>query len=477
MTVTSFGSVGISGGAKLDVSNPSGLGSGGSVFIRSGMLSIDASEINADNYGAEPGGQVLLRGDQSVLLGGGNFRDANIHADVYGGGQGASVAINSAGDITLNSAFVSSNVSSIGGHIGSGNGGSLTISAGSSVRSLTGGLITTISLNGATGNAGNIVVTANQDVSLGSTDIGADTFSSGNAGNVSVEAGRSVSVGSGGIGAVTLGAGNGGTVSVRAGTSISLDGGTIGSQTLGNANAGGVIVTAPTVSITHFGSISAVAETPMQGGGGAAGTITVNSSDLFIGYGGTISTSAEGHVGVGGDVVVNLAGQLLIDGSTQQPLASPVQTGIFSTASVGSGHGGQITVHAGDIALTDGGAISTSTIGAGSAGSVSVVSSRDLVIRGIRAGQISGISSDADAASAAAHAPPGSGNAGLVSVTAGNLEVSAGAGISAKTVTQGAAGEVVVSAGYIRLSGGRLLPRVRPEPAMAAVCRSPRKGR
>ena len=63
LTVTSFGPVAISGGSTLDVSDPTNLGSGGSVFIRSGALTIDASEIDADNYGSGSGGTLALRGD------------------------------------------------------------------------------------------------------------------------------------------------------------------------------------------------------------------------------------------------------------------------------------------------------------------------------------------------------------------------------------------------------------------------------
>ncbi len=55
LTVTSFGPVGIAGGSTLDVSNKSNPAGGGSVFIRSGALTIDASQINADNYGSGPG--------------------------------------------------------------------------------------------------------------------------------------------------------------------------------------------------------------------------------------------------------------------------------------------------------------------------------------------------------------------------------------------------------------------------------------
>src|SRR5262249_22622635 len=54
-TVTSFGPVDIKGGSTLNVSDPKNLSSGGSVYIRSGTLTIDASNINLDNYGSGAG--------------------------------------------------------------------------------------------------------------------------------------------------------------------------------------------------------------------------------------------------------------------------------------------------------------------------------------------------------------------------------------------------------------------------------------
>ncbi len=60
LTVTNFGPVDIKGGSKLDVGNPGSLGAGGSVFVHAGALTIDASEVSADNYGSEPGGGARL---------------------------------------------------------------------------------------------------------------------------------------------------------------------------------------------------------------------------------------------------------------------------------------------------------------------------------------------------------------------------------------------------------------------------------
>jgi len=102
LTVTSFGPVAVKGGSTLDVSDPSGLASGGSVFIRSRALGINASEINADNYGSSPGGILTLRGDRRVALTNGT----SVHAAALGGGKGADAVITSAGNVLLDNSEV-----------------------------------------------------------------------------------------------------------------------------------------------------------------------------------------------------------------------------------------------------------------------------------------------------------------------------------------------------------------------------------
>ena len=67
LTVASFGSVDIEDGSTLDAGNPNRLGPGGSVFIHAGALTINASEIGADNYGSGAGGVIMLRGERRSL--------------------------------------------------------------------------------------------------------------------------------------------------------------------------------------------------------------------------------------------------------------------------------------------------------------------------------------------------------------------------------------------------------------------------
>jgi filamentous hemagglutinin family protein len=125
LTVTSFGQVDIksSGSTRslLTASTLSGPGSGGSVFILSGALTIDASTIAANNSGSGPGGQLVPRGDNQVTLTNGT----SVQASALGSGSGAEVTV-SAGKLTLSNDAQFSDLAQA-----NGNGGPITINAGS----------------------------------------------------------------------------------------------------------------------------------------------------------------------------------------------------------------------------------------------------------------------------------------------------------------------------------------------------------
>ena len=66
--MASLGAIDIDASSLLDVSNQGGLATGGSVFVNAGTLMVNASIINADNYGSGSGGTVALRGDRTLML-------------------------------------------------------------------------------------------------------------------------------------------------------------------------------------------------------------------------------------------------------------------------------------------------------------------------------------------------------------------------------------------------------------------------
>src|SRR5215469_10026709 len=150
LTVTSFGPVAVKGGSTLNVSDPNNLGSGGSVFIRSGALTIDASNINADNYGSGAGGKLVLRGDNRLALTDG----ASVHSFAQASGSGTAVILRSAtgGTLTADNSIVAV------GSNAAGNSGKLVV-RGDQVSLTDGAQINSTALS--TGNGGAIAIKAN----------------------------------------------------------------------------------------------------------------------------------------------------------------------------------------------------------------------------------------------------------------------------------------------------------------------------
>ena len=92
------------------------------MFIHSGALTIDASEINGDNYGPGAGGVLSLRGDNQITL----SNSANVHAVAMRSGNGGDVMLSTAssGVILVDAATVLTDSR------GLGSGGSITVVAG-----------------------------------------------------------------------------------------------------------------------------------------------------------------------------------------------------------------------------------------------------------------------------------------------------------------------------------------------------------
>src|SRR5271166_2622635 len=448
-TVTSFGPVAVKGGSTLDVSDSKNLRSGGSVFIRAGALTVDASEINADNYGSGSGGVLSLRGDSQITLSNG----ANVHAVAMGSGNGADVLLSTAtsGVILADAATVLTDT------MGSGNSGSITIIAGQ--LTLQNGTNVLAQTSGS-GSGGDVTVSVGGSLTVASgASLGTIAFADGNAGNVSVTAAGpltiDMSVGAAaslfqGIASQTTGTGNAGNVTVTAGTLSMVNNGEIFSATGASGNAGDVSVTAfDKLTIDGSGGDPAASPTGIfseaVAGSGAAGTLSVMARTLSIVNNGEISsdTFASGNAG---NLTVAVSGQLTIDGSGGNPEAHAA-TAIFSQAELGSsGAAGIVRVSAGTLSIVNSGEIAASTFASGNAGSVAVAVSGQLTIDGsgenLAVGR-TGIFSQAN--------PGSSGAAGSVSVSAGTLVVANDGVISSRTLGFGNGGSVLVAVGNLAI--------------------------
>src|SRR6266446_3670712 len=185
LTVTSFGPVDIKGSSTLDVSDPQNLGSGGSVFIRAGALTIEASEINADNYGSGPGGVLSLRADSQITL----SNAARVHAIAQASGPGGDIVIRTSpgGSVSVDSSVVAV------GSLAAGDSGQLSVATGQ--LSLTNGAALQSDAQGS-GSGGPITISAGSVVLDGgpaldsSTGIFSTTSDVGTGGSITIVAGQ-----------------------------------------------------------------------------------------------------------------------------------------------------------------------------------------------------------------------------------------------------------------------------------------------
>jgi filamentous hemagglutinin family protein len=452
-TVTSFGPVAVTGGSTLDVSDPTNLGSGGSVFIRAGSLSIDASEVNADNYGSGSGAVLSLRGDNQITLSNG----ANVHAVAMGSGNGADVLLSTAtsGVILADAATVLTDT------MGSGNSGSITIIAGQ--LTLQNGT-NVLAQNSGSGSGGDVTVSAGGSLTLNSgASLGTVGFADGNAGNVSVTAAGPItidmSVGAAaslfqGIASQTLGTGRAGNTTVTAGTISITSNGEIESATSAFGQAGDVSVTAfDKLTIDGSGGTPAASPTGIfsvaaPGSTGASGSVSVSAGNLSIRNSGEIATSTFAS-GSAGSTTVAVSGRLTIDGSKADPKTGV--TGILSQAEPGSsGAAGIVNVRAENLSIINSGEISATTFVSRDAGSVTVAISAQLTIDG--SGENLAIGHTGIFSQTKSGGP-----AGTVSVSAGNIVITNDGVISSTTLGPGNGGSVSVAGGSLTIVGdGRI---------------------
>ncbi len=288
--------------------------------------------------------------------------------------------------------------------------------------------------------------------------IGTSSFAGGAAGPVNVAA-NEILVDGGGFGsgivstADAKATGNAGDVSVQTSGKLTLAGlGYVSSNTNGIGKAGRVSVTAGEISASGAveGSSSGIFSEVSKDASGEAKGVFVKAGKLTLTAGANISSLTNGSGQAGPVDVAVPGGEIVIDSG-----GVPFVTGIGSEARKGSTGGvGNVSVSAGKVTLSVGGAISSSTFGSRNAGNV-VVQAPDIVIDG------NGVSGGAVIRSEALQ--PGSGNAGEVNVSGDRIKLVAGGAISSTTRTGGNAGKITIEAKNLEIDGTNVLTGIASE--------------
>ncbi|MGL5940310.1 MAG: filamentous hemagglutinin N-terminal domain-containing protein [Waterburya sp.] len=242
------------------------------------------------------------------------------------------------------------------------------------------------------------------------------------------------------------------------GRRIELEGGSaVLSNTLGNS-AGGNLTVKATEAVEIKGTsvdnpfFSGLFADVAPGASGNGGNLTIDTQSLLVSAGAQVGINTFGDGDAGALTVTAREIELVGD----SPLGA---SGFFSNVETDvTGNGGNLTVETGLLEITDGAQIGTITFGDGNTGVLNISANEIKLI---------GESVDGFPSSLLANVEDGAiGNGGNLTIDTELLEITEGAQINSITLGEGNAGNIIVRANEINLSGDSAF---RPSALLASV--------
>ena len=416
---TGFGAIKLSAGATLDVSGSTG----GTVLFRGGRLVMTGANVFADTVTGDVATAVDVEVENDVTLQSLSF----IHSGTTGSGRSGDV------DVTAGSVKISGLSAIATSTSGTGQAGDVNITSTGAV-TVTGAAFGTpsqiTSQSNSGGTTGSVHVTA-ASVSIDSGGLIGSSNSDGPAGDVTIEVGGNVSVTSGGAieiggdtgtsGAITITAG--GTMTVSGSAALPGDAHAISHVRNASENGanGGISISATNVVIAGADVMNEVA----TGGGGV--TIAATGPVTISGGANVDSKLFGGTLGSGAEPLQITAGAISIDGS------------FISTTASGDANAAALSLHAnaGDLTISGGSEVRAFVTGLptslGQGGPIDLTASGSVLVSG---GSTIGSTNFGT-----------QGLAGDIAITANQVSLSEGATISAQSLGTGNAGNISITAG------------------------------
>ncbi|NJO51349.1 MAG: S-layer family protein, partial [Leptolyngbyaceae cyanobacterium RM2_2_4] len=355
-------------------------------------------------------------------------------------GNGGNVTLLAGGDIRLNEGAIISD-GLLGGNIRLNSEGAIAIrGTGNSTES---SIASNTFTDTAGASSGSIEITARSLSSSNAGNIAAITFGNGNAGNITISADDFISLDNSEIvNVVEVGAtGSGGDIDVTT-RSLSLENVSgILALTLADGAAGDVNLTARESASLND---SQVASFVNLGAAGQGGNLNLSTSSLLVTNGAQVSANTLG-LGSAGQVRINAADSVILDGISDDGIASGVFSNVFNRIDADGliiateGNGGNIDLTTRSLSILNGAQINASTEGIGDAGNINL-NANSVRVTGTGFDSFQNIFSPSSIVSEVLFDADGAG--GSISLTAATLEVSDGAQISASTDGLGNAGNL-----------------------------------
>jgi filamentous hemagglutinin family protein len=305
--------------SKLSASANQGLtGNAGDLTINTqNLLLRDGGQVDAATFGQGKGGNLTVNANSSVKLigttGNGNFPSGLFaSAEVGSTGNAGELTVNTPDLLVQDGARVTTATS------GAGKGGNLNVNAANRVQltgtSVDGRFSSTLSTSanqGATGNAGDLTIKTQDLLVQDGAQVGASTLGQGNAGNLTVNASHSVQlIGRSadspfltGLAAAALNSsGNGGDLTIKTPQLLVRDGARVSVANTGTGNAGIMTINADTINLDNNATLSANTRSPNKDPNREQATINLNTQNLTLRHGSSITTNATGENVFGGNI-------------------------------------------------------------------------------------------------------------------------------------------------------------------------------
>ncbi|MDM8568877.1 filamentous hemagglutinin N-terminal domain-containing protein [Thiotrichales bacterium HSG1] len=238
----------------------------------------------------------------------------------------------------------------------------------------------------------------------------------------------------------------GGDIFIQAGL-FKLVNSDIVADTIDGQSGGTVDIKADTIVLDGADNYSYISSTVFGNGNG--GRVNLSARQFTLRNGAIIFTGGVGS-GNAGSIYVDVAETLSFSGKYNSEILTP---SLFSSATLGSGQGGNTEVIARDIIITNGAQISSSTFSSGKSGNVTVKVTDTLTISGKdEAGLMSGIFASSQPL-IVIDPTYNTGDAGNINVEAGKINLSNGGIITTRTMGLGNAGIIRVKTNKLTATG------------------------
>ncbi|SLM30671.1 exported hypothetical protein [Desulfamplus magnetovallimortis] len=372
-----------------------GTGDGGNININASVINIMSKSggIYTVSDGSEGrAGNIIISANHIFLDSSGSIFTTTITSENYNLTEGNAGNI----DISTSTLDIKNKGSIQSSSINNGNAGKISITAEHiNIESEEGGTIETEQDRTIESEQGGILTTTSSVIDPETGEL--ITIPWGNAGEIEIKTSSLEINNNGTIQSSSTSHGNSGKVVITA-DNIIIDSGNILTNsyniksdqtdeiTTTKGDAGEISISASVLKINNLGRIQSSSENE-----GDAGTVTINNAkNISLNDGSQITVSSQkGSTGDGGNIIINNAGDILITGTIikkdeegeDYPFPSQIVAKAFST-----GSGGNITIEADNIELSDSGKINARSESeepnAGKAGEINLTANDTIKLNG-----------------------------------------------------------------------------------------------